>query len=82
MSGAAFFLLVWNYNYFDNFMVTRLFKLEKVDADKLEIKSLFARSSFMNTQILDNPKEYFCELVPSCLKCAKWCRPGRRQRGF
>ena len=29
ISGVAFFLAFWNYNYFDNYMVTRLFKIQK-----------------------------------------------------
>ena len=27
ISGVAYCLAMWNYNYFDNFMVTRLYKL-------------------------------------------------------
>ena len=29
ISGVAYFLAFWNHNYFDNYMVTRLFKIEK-----------------------------------------------------
>ena len=27
--GVSYFLAFWNYNYFDNYMVTRLFKIRK-----------------------------------------------------
>ena len=29
ISGVSYFLAFWNYNYFDNYMVTRLFKIRK-----------------------------------------------------
>ena len=29
----TYFLAFWNYNYFENFMVTRLFKLQREDID-------------------------------------------------
>ena len=33
ISTAALWLTFWNYNYFDNFMVSRLFRLEKPGLD-------------------------------------------------
>ena len=29
ISGVSYFVSFWNYNYFDNYMVTRLFKIKK-----------------------------------------------------
>ena len=34
MSGIAMFLMVWNFNNFENYMVTRLFRMENKAADK------------------------------------------------
>ena len=33
-SLALFFLAVWNHNYFDNHMVSRLYKISKVAEDE------------------------------------------------
>ena len=36
ISGITYILVSWNYNYFENFLVTRLFKLQRVDLDEEE----------------------------------------------
>ena len=36
----TYFLAFWNYNYFENFLVTRLFKLEKENLDEEKNKHL------------------------------------------
>ena len=36
----TYFLAFWNYNYFENFLVTRLFKLEKENLDEEKKKQL------------------------------------------
>ena len=34
ISTVALILSFWNYKFFDNYMVTRLYKLDKEDAEK------------------------------------------------
>ena len=34
LSGANFVLVFWNYNFFDNFMVTRLYKIYKPSSER------------------------------------------------
>ena len=46
-SGFAFFISIWNYKMFENYMVTRLFKLEQSDQDTRQIKDKFKQSDFM-----------------------------------
>ena len=46
-SGFAFFISIWNYMMFENYMVTRLFKLEQSDQDTRQIKDKFKQSAFM-----------------------------------
>ena len=45
ISGIAFVLAFWNYNYFDNFMVTRLYKLKRPNVD-LESKQMSKEAAF------------------------------------
>lgn len=33
ISAVAYFMAIWNYNYFDNYMVTRLFKMRQRRAE-------------------------------------------------
>ena len=35
-TGITYFLAFWNYNYFENYLITRLFKLERKDLDEEE----------------------------------------------
>ena len=37
ISGLGYFIAIWNYNYFDNFMVSKLYKIKK-PKDKVEDK--------------------------------------------
>ena len=39
MSGIAYLMAICNFNHFDNFMVTRLFKMEKANVDKQVFQS-------------------------------------------
>ena len=44
ISGVGYIIAVWNYNQFDNHMVTRLYKMEKEGVDhceKIEKKTFF-----------------------------------------
>ena len=45
----TYFLAFWNYNYFENYLVTRLYKLEKEGLDEESKKNLnyFNRSTFI-----------------------------------
>lgn len=36
----GYFLAFWNYHYFENFLVTRLYKLEREDLNEADKKSL------------------------------------------
>ena len=40
------YLYILNYNHFDTFMASRLFKLKKEDDSKVDYKSYFDRSNF------------------------------------
>ena len=97
ISGVSYFVSFWNYNYFDNYMVTRLFKIKKKkcqDVDNCEqgpvyntspsrsqFKHYFHKSEFMRPRKGYNPKEYIIDLLPT--RCKKrYCRADRLETGF
>ena len=81
-SGFAAFMGIWNYGMFDNYMTTRLYKLEQFDKDTRQVKDTFKQSDFMKPARLQNPKEYLRETCPSWLTFCKCFKPNREERGF
>ena len=79
----TYFLAFWNYNYFENFMVSRLFKLHREDfsSDEKGFESYFDRSTFIQPRRCYNPKEWLRNTLPRFLIC-KCLRPDRLERGF
>ena len=64
----AFFLSVcWNHNSFDNYMATRLYKMEKPDTDKKVHSSYEDRSVFMRPGIISNQRDAICDRLPGFL---------------
>ena len=41
MSGFAFFVSIWNYNFFENYMVSRLYKLGRTGNASSKVKGTF-----------------------------------------
>ena len=81
-SGVAYLMGAWNFNNFDNYMVTRLYKLEKKDEDKQDFKSFWHSSSFVSPRMLSNLKDYFQSFIPRFLRCCRCCQPDRQERYF
>ena len=74
----------FNFNNFDNYMVSRLFKVKKIDAKTNKSNSYFQRADFIDPSNYHNCLEYFIDKIP-CLKryyCCKCCRKDRAQRGM
>ena len=82
ISGMAYALAFWNFNQFDNFMVSRLFKLQKPPAEQRTDMKRNERSDFMVPPRLYNPKEYCMNLVPKCFCRCKFCKYNRLETGF
>ena len=60
ISFIGWFIAIWNYNMFDNHMVSRLFKVKKRDPeDQVEVQT----SDFMEPDYFFNIKEYLAEHV-------------------
>ena len=74
----------FNFNNFDNYMVSRLFKFKKIDAKTNLSKPYFQRAEFIDHRKYRNLLEYLINKMP-CLKhicCCKCCRKSRAQRGM
>ena len=81
MSGFAFFVSIWNYNMFDNYLVGRLYKLGHTSNDNTKVKGTFKESDFMKSRRFYNPKEYFRDMLPWVFFC-KSCKADRLEKGF
>ncbi len=81
-SMFAFMVSVWNYNMIDNYMVSRLYKLESTDTNSRRLKDKFRESEFMEPRRLFNPKEYFRNLLPDWVCFCRGCKADRKERGF
>ena len=82
ISGVAYLMTAWNYNFFDNYMVSRLYKMEKEGADKHPNQSAWQKSTFILPRKCYNPKEWLRDFVPKKLRCCGCCRPDRQERYF
>ena len=54
---AFLFLTFWNYNNFDNYLVTRLYKIKKPAEARRASKSYEERSELLQTRRLANPRD-------------------------
>ena len=74
----------FNFNNFDNFMISRLFKVKKINAKTNQSNSYFQRAEFIDHSNYRNILEYFIDKMP-CMKricCCQCCRKSRSQRGM
>ena len=54
----------FNYNNFDNYMVSRLFKIKKPDSMTNQSDPYFQRADFIETSNYHNLIEYFSSIMP------------------
>lgn len=80
--ALAFLVSVWNYNMFDNYMVSKLYKLERREQSSRGLKDTFKESGFMKPRRFYNPKEYFRNLLPSWICFCQGCKADRHEKGF
>ena len=73
ISGGSMFLAIWNYNHFDNILVTNLYRLQRGKNTRS------AEYSEGMVAPLTNPIDYFCDKLPK--KCQK-CRRQRKIEAF
>ena len=70
---------IFNFNNFDNYMVSRLFKVKKIDAKTNQSNSYFQRAEFIDHSKYRNFLEYFIDKIP-CKKFKCWCQCCRKSR--
>lgn len=66
----------WNYDSFDNHMVSRLFKIKKPEDEISPEEEYFARSSFIQYDGLPFCFNWMLSLLPKCCHC---CKRSRKQ---
>lgn len=75
VSGFAIVLAVLNYNYFDTYLASRLFKIKKPDAKTPgKYKHFFDRAEFFKPPTLSNSVSYVRDLLPGCCTSCKTCK--------
>ena len=62
MSAMSIFLGIWNHNNFDNYLASRLYKIQPFDEDD-------SRGEEIKPTRFFNVCEWLYDLVPSCLRC-------------
>ena len=77
MSAMSIFLGIWNYNNFDNYMVSRLFKVHRPDKNNQHLSHL---EQMRPTKFL-NIYEWVLDFTPSIFRC-KGCRKIQRMQEF
>ena len=82
ISGVAYFLAFWNFNYFDDWMITRLYKMKKRDTELQPGQSTWQRSTFAQPGLMSNPADCICDYFPKFLRCCTCCGPSRKTRYF
>lgn len=71
----------WNYNAFDNFLISRLFKITKQKDDVDTDDEYFNKSEYIRLGNFPFFKEFFISWMPICCPCfksAKICSKNRR----
>ena len=78
ISTVAILLGFWNYNYLDNFIVSKLYRLEK-RAIKNQRTEKDDHTEVMTINLFSGLGDYFCDLFPTRIQC---CRSSRNERGL
>ena len=79
ISAVGMLVSYWNYNWLDNSLVERLYRVEKRDARHKVYSSAEDRSDPMAAGMISGIRDAICDCLPSCLTC---CRSGRNERGL
>lgn len=77
MSFVALFVAAWNFNSFDNYMASHLFKIKRSGS---EIKSGGPENEPIRPGVLPNCREYWESWLPDY--CQRKCKYSRRKRAL
>ena len=79
ISAVAIVVSYWNYNYLENFMVSKLFRIEKKDAGNEVYDDPDDKYDNFRLSALSGLRDVLCDSLPSCFQC---CRNSRNDRGL
>ena len=71
---AALLNAMWNYQAFDNYMVSRLFKIKKRKEEINDDECFFSQSEYIKIGVAPNLRNFLLTLVPKPCFCCKYSR--------
>jgi len=78
-SAVAILVSFWNYNGLENFLVAKLYRLEKPDAKQKVYANNDDKFDAFSVSLFGGLRDAICDTLPSCLQC---CRSSRNERGL
>ena len=66
ISVIAIFVGTWNYNYLDNFVVTKLYKLNQSKLNQSKLKQRKSNIDSLHIKFFDGVKDFLCDKLPRC----------------
>ena len=78
-SIAVLLNAIWNYQAFDNFMVSRLFKIKKPKEEIDEFTDFYSQSEYIKLSVAPNLLKWLLTFVPKPCLC---CTPSRKERAL
>ena len=78
-SVFASVLTFLNYNNFDTFMASRLFKIKKENTENIKYDNYSEQSNYFTPPKFDNLKQYTMKVLPRRLVC---CKKSRKERAI
>ena len=79
LSGCALVLLMWNYAYLENFLVSRLYKLSSHAFPFDDFRKAKSYDQSLNPRKYNNCADFFYDKLPNCLRC---CCQSRKSPQF
>lgn len=80
---SSFILSIWAFQGFDNFMVSRLFKIRRPQEELSEEMNHFAKSDYIHLSCRPNLRNWLLSLIPKFCLCCKCCKSfSRRERAL
>ena len=88
ISALAIIIGYWNYNFFDNFMVSNLYRIQrsskpdrhgKKGPKAWQQKQDKEKGDKMTISFCSGIRDAICDMVPECMQC---CRHGRNETGL
>ena len=73
-SLLAVLISLWNHNYMDDYMVSKLYKLKAQNEGTKLVE--------LRPHILDNPRSFCRDMLSFCICKDKCCKEDRRRRAF